>query len=239
MIPFRSGDTGNNLIEWIRFLLGRHLEIPHVKFIYPTAPVQKYTPLNGEYSNVWFDRKSINIEAQENRKSLAAIYETIQELLKREIDGCGIPAKRVIVGGFSMGGALALHTCFHLNQELGGVFALSAFLNNNSVVYESLESRTANDLPKLRAFHGGRWINQPRNCVRTNLLIPFQPRRDSLVLPEWGRKTFDELTRRGVKGDYTELKNTLHELKKNEMIELEKWIQEVVPPLESDLQNKL
>lgn len=124
--------------------------------------MQKYTPMNGEYSNVWFDRKSISIEAQENRKSMATIYETIKELLTREIDGCGIPAKRIIVGGFSMGGCLAMHTGFHLNQNLGGVFALSAFLNNSSVVYESLESRTAGDLPKLKTFHGGRWINQPK-----------------------------------------------------------------------------
>lgn len=35
------GDTGSNLVEWIKFLLGRNLEIPHVKFIYPTAPVQR------------------------------------------------------------------------------------------------------------------------------------------------------------------------------------------------------
>lgn len=112
--------------------------------------------MNGEHSNVWFDRKSISIEAQENRKSMTSIYETVTELLKREIDGCGIPAKRVIVGGFSMGGCLAMHTGFHLNQNLGGVFALSAFLNNNSVVYESLESRTADELPKLKTFHGGR-----------------------------------------------------------------------------------
>lgn len=156
LIKFHSGDTGNNLIEWIKFLMGRNLEIPHVKFIYPTAPVQKYTPLGGEYSNVWFDRKAVTVEAQENRKSLASIYETINELLKREIDGFGIPAKRIVVGGFSMGGCLAMHTGFHLNQSLGGVFALSAFLNNNSVVYETLDGLKGQSLPKLKTFHGDR-----------------------------------------------------------------------------------
>lgn len=79
-----------------------------------------------------------------------------------------------------------------------------------------------------------------REIVRANSITNSIPTlRDTLVLPEWGRKTFDELTSRGVVGDYTVLKNTLHELKKSEMIELEKWIQEVVPPLEGDLQNKL
>lgn len=130
--------------------------MPQVKFIYPTAPVQKYTPLGGEYSNVWFDRKLVTQDAQENRKSLASIYETINEILKREIEGCGIPARRVVVGGFSMGGCLAMHTGFHLNQNLGGVFALSAFLNNNSVVYDTLDASNFQSLPKLKTFHGDR-----------------------------------------------------------------------------------
>lgn len=63
--------------------------------------------------------------------------------------------------------------------------------------------------------------------------------RDTLVPPEWGRRTFDELQKRGIQGDYTSLKNTLHELKKSELLELEKWMSTVLPPLESDLQNKL
>lgn len=56
---------------------------------------------------------------------------------------------------------------------------------------------------------------------------------------EWGKKTFEELTKRGVEGEFTSLKNTLHELKKNELLELEKWLGELLPPLDSDLQNKL
>lgn len=42
------GDTGSNLVEWIRFLLGKDMQFPYIKVIIPTAPVQPYTPLNGE-----------------------------------------------------------------------------------------------------------------------------------------------------------------------------------------------
>lgn len=42
------GDTGHNLIEWIRFLLGKDMQFPHIKMIFPTAPLQPYTPLGGE-----------------------------------------------------------------------------------------------------------------------------------------------------------------------------------------------
>lgn len=67
----------------------------------------------------------------------------------------------------------------------------------------------------------------------------FSIYRDTLVPPEWGRRAFEELTKRGVEGDFTSLKNTLHELKKSELLELEKWLLEILPPLDGDLQNKL
>ena len=94
---------------------------------------------------------------------MASIYETVNELLKRET--VVISSKRVLVGGFSMGGALALHTAYHLNTKIAGVFAMSSFLNNNSIVYESLKLIPENQigsLPKLLMFHGDRldrWIN--------------------------------------------------------------------------------
>lgn len=55
-----------------------------------------------------------------------------------------------------MGGTLSLHTGFHLNKNIGGVFALSTFLNNQSIVYESLDSKTSEKLPPLKMFHGDR-----------------------------------------------------------------------------------
>ncbi|XP_055903048.1 lysophospholipase-like protein 1 [Eupeodes corollae] len=214
-----SGDTGSNLVEWVRFLLGKDLEFPHIKVIYPTAPLQPYTPLEGELSNVWFDRRSITIDARENRKSLASIYETVHELINEE-ENLGIPAERIIVGGFSMGGALALHTAYHLNTDLAGVFACSSFLNRDSIVYDSLKNRTKSgtDLPELKMFHGS---------------------RDSLVPLKWGEESFEELTKLEVKGEFSVLKNTLHELKKREILDIQDWISTKLPPLANDLQNKL
>lgn len=107
-----SGDTGPNVLEWVRFLIGRNLEYPHIKIIYPTAPKQKYTPLDGELSNVWFDRKSVNIAASESKKSMSQCYDAVNQLIDEEV-ASGIPLNRIVVGGFSMGGALALHTGYH------------------------------------------------------------------------------------------------------------------------------
>ncbi|XP_023175490.1 lysophospholipase-like protein 1 [Drosophila hydei] len=214
-----SGDTGPNLIEWVRFLLGRDFDLSHVKLIYPTAPTQKYTPLNGQLSTVWFDRRSVNIAAQESKKSMSQSYEIVQKLIQNEID-LGIPLNRIIVGGFSMGGALALHTGYHLNTGLAGVFAHSSFLNRKSVVYESLENQKQpkSTLPELRMFHG---------------------ERDTLVPLEWGLETFESLQKLGITGTFIPLKNTLHELKRSSLLDLQEWIAKKLPPLNTDISNKL
>ncbi|XP_064554458.1 lysophospholipase-like protein 1 [Drosophila montana] len=214
-----SGDTGQNLLEWVRFLLGRDFNLAHVKMIYPTAPMQKYTPLSGELSTVWFDRRSVNIAALESKKSMSQCYDIVHQLIQNEIDH-GIPLNRIIVGGFSMGGALALHTCYHLYTGMAGVFAHSSFLNRQSVVYESLENYKApkNTLPELLMFHG---------------------ERDTLVPLEWGLETFESLQKQGIEGTFTPLKSTLHELKKRSLLDLEEWILKKLPLFSTDISNKL
>ncbi|XP_073819910.1 lysophospholipase-like protein 1 [Musca autumnalis] len=208
-----SGDNGTNLMEWINFLLGRNMTFDHIKIIYPTAPLQPYTPNGGQLSNVWFDRDSISINAPENRCSVEEIYCPINKIIEEEV-GNGIPLNRIIVGGFSMGGALALHTGYHINTELAGIFACSSFLNYDSVVYDSLSRHNdKTHLPELLMFHGD---------------------RDPLVPMEWGQTTFNKLTELGVKGTFTTLSNTFHELKKRELLDLNRWILSKLPSLENN-----
>jgi phospholipase/carboxylesterase len=52
-----------------------------------------------------------------------------------------------------MGGALAMHTAYHLNTNLAGVFCASSFLNEGSIVYKSLDHQKLNYLPLLKMYH--------------------------------------------------------------------------------------
>lgn len=74
-----------------------------------------------------------------------------------------------------------------------------------------------------------------KNTVK--LIVAFSD--FSLVPISWGKETYDELTRLGVSADFKTLRNTLHELKAAELLEIQEWISKLVPPLESDIQNKL
>uniref|UniRef100_A0A182NCW8 palmitoyl-protein hydrolase n=1 Tax=Anopheles dirus TaxID=7168 RepID=A0A182NCW8_9DIPT len=203
-----SGDTGNGLTEWIRFLLGKDLEFPHIKVIIPTAPVQPYTPMGGENSNVWFNRKRIEMDCPEIRTSLASIYDTVNEMLVREL-AAGVPLNRIVVGGFSMGGALALHAGYHLNRDLGGVFAISSFLNTGSIVYDSLGCVAPEEhLPELLMMHG---------------------ERDTLVPLEWGQTAFDELAKLGVRGQFVPHRSAMHEIKKDQLLRVIDFVQKIIP----------
>lgn len=55
---FIVGDTASNLIDWVRFLLGSNMQFPHIKMIYPNAPLQPYTPMGGE---VWHTSSFIDV----------------------------------------------------------------------------------------------------------------------------------------------------------------------------------
>lgn len=200
-----SGDTGPNVLAWVRNLIGRDFAGSHIKYIFPTAPKQKYTPFGDEISTVWFNRTSVDIDAPEEVESMSKSYDIANGLIQNEVD-LGVATDRIIVGGFSMGGALALHTGYRLNTELAGVFAHSAFLNRESIVYESLEGKSMH--PELCMFHGT---------------------SDDIVAYKWGLDTFDKLQNLGVSGTFTTLDNAAHELMESSMLDVERWILKKLP----------
>lgn len=115
-----------------------------------------------------------------------------------------------------MGGALAVHVGLRHYPELRGIFTCSSFLNEGSCVYSTLEKKKSQqncEIPKLLMFHG---------------------MRDSLVPMSWGKKTFDQLKALNVDADFSELKNTMHELKAVELNDIQNWITTLLPPLNSD-----
>ncbi|XP_052220459.1 lysophospholipase-like protein 1 isoform X2 [Dreissena polymorpha] len=131
-----SGDTGIGIQEWVNSISGaKELRFPHLRILYPTAPPRPYTPNMGNLSTVWYDRKQISPFAHDD-ESVATMAAMLQELVQCEVDR-GIPLNRIIIGGFSMGGGMALQLGYKYLRGLAGVFALSSFLSQESLVYKS------------------------------------------------------------------------------------------------------
>nr|CAH7749458.1 unnamed protein product [Callosobruchus chinensis] len=92
-----SGDTGQGFLNWVKFLMGPDFGLPHINFYFPTAPVRPYTPLQGNPSNVWFDRHSITPDVPEHIETLESIGKEMKSLIDKVVDS-GVPLNRIVVG---------------------------------------------------------------------------------------------------------------------------------------------
>lgn len=98
-----------------------------VRFLFPQAPVRPVT-LNGHYRmRAWYDVYGFSGSAPEDAAGIAASTRRIHALVDREV-AAGIAPERVIVAGFSQGGAMALHSALRHSRRLGGLLALSTYL---------------------------------------------------------------------------------------------------------------
>jgi lysophospholipase-1 len=106
--------------------------LDHVKFILPHAPQIPITANRGMVMPGWFDIRELNgtIESLQQSEDEAGILESrsyLHELIQEEIDA-GIPSERIVLGGFSQGGAMAILSGLTSKAKLGGVVALSCWL---------------------------------------------------------------------------------------------------------------
>jgi phospholipase/carboxylesterase len=102
------------------------LQIP-VRFVFPHAPVRPVTINGGMAMRAWYDILGFSRTAAEDTAGIRASAAAVTELIDREVER-GIPTERIVLAGFSQGGAVALHTALREPRALGGVMALSTYL---------------------------------------------------------------------------------------------------------------
>jgi len=93
---------------------------------------------NGMEMRAWYDIFSLDRNGRSDEAGIRASQALIEALIAREIDD-GIPSQRIVIAGFSQGGAVALQTALRYVQPLAGVMALSTYLS----LPNSLESEIA------------------------------------------------------------------------------------------------
>ncbi len=98
-----------------------------VRFVFPHAPIRPVT-INGGYAmRAWYDILGTETLRREDEAGLRQSREAIEELLAHE-KSRGIPAKRIVIAGFSQGCAMALLTGLRHAERLGGIVAMSGYL---------------------------------------------------------------------------------------------------------------
>ena len=127
------------------------LGLPHVRFVLPHAPLRPIT-LNGGYvMPAWYDLLGLEMGAPQDEIGIRTTQREIEALIAHE-QARGIAAERIVLAGFSQGGAMALHTALRYPQRLAGVLALSTYLPLQTAL--EAERHTANVGLPIFVAHG-------------------------------------------------------------------------------------
>jgi len=193
------GDEGK---EWSR--LAEKVAVPWAKFIFPTAPDQQCA-LSQMRTNAWYDVSGLSV--QQLREDAAGMQESIRyihKLIDDEI-ASGTPSERIVLGGFSQGGCIALAAALSCKEQLGGCMACSSWFPRGIVDKPS----DANGKLPVMLCHG---------------------EVDPIAKVEWSSKTFDYLTMLGVPVEGNIYPGVGHEFAVMEVTDIREFIQKVSPP---------
>ena len=125
-----------------------HLGLPRdhrVRFVFPHAPAIPVTINGGMVMPAWYDILALDLDRQIDESQLRASAAAVGKLIERE-QGRGIETGRIVIAGFSQGGAVGYELALSWPQRLAGLVALSTYF----ATAESVALNDANkDLPIL------------------------------------------------------------------------------------------
>ena len=100
---------------------------PPIRFVFPHAPVRAVTINGGVRMRAWYDILGTEIAARQDEKGVRASIVELDRLIEHETQR-GIASERIVLAGFSQGGAIVLAGGLRHPQRLGGIVALSTYL---------------------------------------------------------------------------------------------------------------
>ena len=121
------------------------------RFVFPNAPTRPVSINNGMRMRAWYDIKGLDRKSAEDAAGFKDTDTQVRELIAREVSR-GIPTTRIVLAGFSQGGAVSLYTLPRLTFKLAGVMALSCYLPRE--ITFAAERQPANDTTPIFMAHG-------------------------------------------------------------------------------------
>lgn len=182
------------------------LQLPEslaVRFIFPNAPIRPITVNGGMRMRGWYDVLSMDLPRQEDPDGVYASEQGIYEVLEREKQR-GIPAKRIVLAGFSQGGAMALHTALRYPDQLAGILALSCYIPLASKL--NSDRRPANQHTPIFMAHGD---------------------YDAVIPMRYGQQSAEMLEKLGYRVEWRDY-GMGHEVCWEEIRDISNWLQRVL-----------
>ncbi|KAI9138474.1 Phospholipase/carboxylesterase/thioesterase [Paraphysoderma sedebokerense] len=180
--------------------------LPHVKWIFPHAPVQPVTLNMGFRMPSWYDIYSLSDrDGKEDEKGLKESVDKVLALVKKEVDS-GIPSDRIVIGGFSQGAALSLLSMLTGDTKFAGVAALSGYLPMRNKAKELMKE--TNKSTPIFMGHGD---------------------ADEVVQHKWGSLTADALKALGYSVEFHTYRGMPHSASDDELKDVLGFLKKIVP----------
>lgn len=122
-----------------------------IRFIFPHATPRPVTINNGHVMRAWYDIKMLGNMRVEDDAGIRGSAKVVEDLIAHEV-AKGIATERIVLAGFSQGGAIALHTALRHERRLAGVVALSTYLPLRDLL--AAEITPANRQTSILMCHG-------------------------------------------------------------------------------------
>lgn len=194
------GDTGNG---WASPMAA--VRASHIKVICPTAPTMPVTLNAGFRMPSWFDLRSLDPTGPEDEEGIRKAAEYVHNLIAQEV-AAGISTKRIVLGGFSQGGALAMYSALTYSEPLAGIIALSSWLP----LHQKFPAEAAGNLSTpLLQCHG--------DC-------------DPIVPYKWGQMTATLLKQFMSQTEFKTYRGMMHTSSEEEMRDVKKFLNTVLKP---------
>ncbi|KFY34256.1 hypothetical protein V495_08187 [Pseudogymnoascus sp. VKM F-4514 (FW-929)] len=211
------GDQGAG---WIDLAVNwrRRQKFTETKFIFPNAPSIPITLNGGMRMPGWYDivrarntTKAIDdFSTEEDEAGIMRSRTTVHRLIDAEI-AAGISSERIIIGGFSQGGAMSLLSGATCEHKLGGIVALSGYMLLKNKFKDLVPEGNPNKDTDIFMGHGD---------------------QDPLVLTEWGRMTAAKMSELGWKVDLKIYPGLKHSAAPKEIDDFEDYLHVWIPDLE-------
>lgn len=178
-------------------------EQPGIRFIFPNAPIQPVTVNGGMEMRAWYNILSIDLPRSEDHDGIYISQQAINKIIENE-EQRGIPANKIVLAGFSQGGAMALYTGLLYEKELAGIIALSCYIPAFHKLKNALRSLNTN-IPIFMAH--GKYDN----------VIPFH----------YGEDSFQSLKTLNYLVSWYSY-NMGHEVCREEILDIASWIKKIL-----------
>jgi len=172
-----------------------------IRFIFPHAPSIPVTINGGAVMPGWYDIYALDMEREIDTPQILASSKAIKDLIEREI-AQGLSSERVVLAGFSQGGAVIFEAGLSFDKPLAGLMSLSSYF----ATYKTIEPHPENESVPIHIFHGD---------------------HDDIVTLPMAQHALEQLKKLGRLPEYKSYPMA-HEVHPQEIDDISAWLQKVL-----------